>query len=144
MTNEADFDALAKTATASRGEETFCNLFGAVFALSNWHFIAVGELPDLLPYCATFPDHFDGQPMVVAFTDTERLNKYIAEKNLHVGSADKPVVLSSPEATVKFSSENLVLSVPTTSVIKYLERLVQKGRAAIASYSVLPQLQTPR
>lgn len=132
MTSDVNFDDLAQKFSAARGEETYCDLFGAAFALPVWHFIAVGEMPNLSAYCAIFPDFFGGQPMVLAFTDTERLYKYVAEKNLRVGSADKPVVLSSPEATVKFSSENLILSVPMTNVIQFLAPLIEKGVKGIA------------
>ena len=127
MENDVNINTLAQRFFEARGEETYCDLFGAVFALSQWHFIAVGEFPNLSPYCAVFPDFFDGQPMVLAFTDTERLRKYIAEKNLHFGSADQPITVNYDDAAVKMSSEDLILSIPTTAVIKYLEGLKTKG-----------------
>jgi hypothetical protein len=127
MENNVDFDALAQKFFAARGEDTYCDLFGAVFGLERWHFIADGEPPNFSPYCAIFPGFMEDQPVVLAFTDTERLDKYVKSKNLKIGSADRPVILSSPESTVKFSSEDLILSIPTTGVVDYLERLTEKG-----------------
>jgi len=128
MENNVDFDELAQKFFAAPGEEPYCNLFGAVFELEQWHFISVSEPPNLSPYCAIFPGFLEDQPTVLAFTDTEKLKKYVKSKNLKFGSADQPFVITSPQATVTFSSEDLILSVPTTSVVDYLERLMtEKG-----------------
>lgn len=56
MENNVNINNLANKFFAARSEETYCDLFAAVFALPNWHFIAVGEMPNLSPYCAIFPD----------------------------------------------------------------------------------------
>lgn len=111
MANNVDFDALARKTVESNGAmEDLNNLYGAAFALSQWHFIARGTPPDVNPYIASNADYADGQHMVRAFTDTDRLMNFARENNLTDadGSAS-------------------ILSIPTANIIEYLEQFSAYG-----------------
>ena len=111
MTNDVDFDALArKTAESDGTMGDLNNLWGAVFALSEWHFIARGTLPSVRPYIASNAEYADGKQMVRAFTDTARLQRFARENNLTEadGSAQ-------------------ILSLPTAKIIDYLEQFIPYG-----------------
>lgn len=67
--HEFDFDALATAVRESNGSrEALDALWGAVYELEDWYFIARGEMPDLTPYCAVI----EGKPMVHIFTDSDQ------------------------------------------------------------------------
>ena len=51
----APFDELSKKAMETNAMEDLSALFGAAFALPEWHFIARGELPNVAPYVASNP-----------------------------------------------------------------------------------------
>ena len=128
MTNNVNFDELAQKSFApGAAEADYERLFAAAFLLSEWHFIAVGEMPNLSPYCALFPDFFGDQPAVAVFTDTERARKFMAESNTEFGSKNKPINLNYGDLTATLSSENLILSVPTGNILDYIEKLIPKG-----------------
>jgi hypothetical protein len=62
MTTEVDFDALTvKTVQSNGAMEDLTNLYGAAFALSEWHFIARGEFPVVNPYIAANAEFAGGQ-----------------------------------------------------------------------------------
>ncbi|MFL6229540.1 MAG: hypothetical protein ACJ741_12250 [Pyrinomonadaceae bacterium] len=114
MTGEADFDALARKATESGAIKDQSNLFGQAFALREWHFIARGKFPDVHPYIAKDAQTADGQYMIRAFTDTDRLLRFARENNL-----------MEKDAT---GEENVsILSVPTDNIIDYLEQFISQG-----------------
>lgn len=129
MTNDnVNFDELAQKSFApGAGEADYERLFAAAFSLAEWHFIAVGEMPNLSPYCAFFPDFFGDQPAVAVFTDTGRARKFMAESSTEFGSKDKPINLDYGNLTATISSENLILSVPTDNILDYIEKLIPKG-----------------
>lgn len=111
MTNNMDFDALARKTIESGGAiEDLNELYGAAFALENWHFIARGEFPNVSPYVAANAEYADGQYMVRAFTDTVRLQRFAKENNLT--GAD---------------GSALVLSIPTNKAVEFLEQFIAHG-----------------
>lgn len=108
---DADFDALSRQANEPNAPmENLNALFGAAFALENWEFIARGEMPNVNPYIAARADVADGQQMVRAFTDGERLQRFAGENNL----------------TLEDDSVD-VLSIPTEGIIEYLEQFMDYG-----------------
>ena len=115
MTNEIDFDALSRKATESGSAMDDMNaLYGAVFALPQWHFIARGQFPDVRPYIASNAQVADGQYMVRAFTDTDRLYRFSRENNLlTLDTSDKETAL--------------ILSLPTETIVDYLEGFIAQG-----------------
>ena len=111
MMNEVDFDALARKANQSGGaSEELNKLFGAVFALEKWIFIARGELPNVNPYIASKADYQNGQNMIRAFTDSTRLARFAKENNLM--SADGSMQM---------------LQIPTDKIVDYLEQFTENG-----------------
>lgn len=115
MTDEIDFDALArKTRESDNSIEDSNALYLQVFALPQWHFIARGQFPDVNPYIASNPQVADGQYMVRAFTDTDRLQRFAKENNL---MGTEPVG----------KEDVLVLSVPTEKIVDYLEQFISQG-----------------
>ena len=111
MTNEVNFDALARKTNESNGAMTeFTRLFGAAFALSEWHFISRGEMPNVSPYVASNAEYADGQPMIRAFTDTQRLIRFAQENNL-----------TRADGTCNS------LSIPTEKIVEYLEQFIADG-----------------
>ncbi|MBK7454622.1 MAG: hypothetical protein IPJ46_13165 [Anaerolineales bacterium] len=72
MANEVDFDSLARQ--VMRADRTIADLdqlYGNVFALPQWHFIARGKFPNVRPYIASNVQVAEGQYMLRAFTDTD-------------------------------------------------------------------------
>jgi hypothetical protein len=111
MANNANFDELARKAIDSNGAmEDLDNLYGAAFALSDWHFIARGEFPNVSPYIAANAEYANGQYMVRAFTDTERLQRFAKENNL-----------------TEADGSTLILSIPTGKAVEYLEQFIAGG-----------------
>src|SRR5687768_5282124 len=101
MTNTVNFDALARKTIQSNGAlEDLSNLYGHAFALPKWHFIARGEFPDVNPYIASNAEYAGGQHMVRAFTDTDRLLRFVKENNLEEADGGQRI-----------------LSIPTDSII---------------------------
>jgi len=107
---EFDFDALSKKAMETNAMEDLNALFGAAFALEKWNFISRGELPDVYPYVASNPAAADNQPMIRAFTDTERLMRFARENNL-----------TEADGSAK------VLTIPTENIVSYLEGFIEQG-----------------
>lgn len=106
-----NFDELSLKANAPNAPMEHLNaLFGAAFALEKWDFIARGEMPNVNPYIAARADVADGQQMIRAFTDGERLQRFAKENNLtrEDGSVD-------------------VLSIPTAGIVEYLEQFMEYG-----------------
>lgn len=106
-----DFDELACKSNESGGAmENLNNMFGATFALKEWFFIARGVLPNINPYVASNAGYADGQQMIRAFTDVDRLQRFAQENNLTDadGSAQ-------------------MLTVPTLGIVEYLEQFIQDG-----------------
>jgi hypothetical protein len=115
MANDADFDALTLKATESNfAIENSNALFGAAFALSHWYFISRGELPDVYPYVASNAQYADNQPMIRAFTDTIRLQRFARENNLTDADGNA-----------------LMLSIPTANIVEYLEGFIDQGAFGI-------------
>ena len=109
--NDVDFDALARKANQSGGaREDLNKLFGAVFALDEWIFIARGELPNISPYIAARADYQNGQQMIRAFTDSARLLRFAKENNL-----------TNPDGGAE------MLGTPTKGVVEYLEQFIGNG-----------------
>lgn len=128
MTSDVNFDALAqKTFAQGATTDDYERLFAAAFSLPEWHFISTAVFPAVAPYCAVFPGSFDGLPMVTAFTDTERLGKFIAERNQSVEPVRDPIILSRADASVNFSSGNVILSIPPEKFLDYIEKLTEYG-----------------
>jgi len=111
MMEEIDFDALAKKAMESNGGVAEMNsLYGHVFALPSWHFIARGTPPNVNPYVASNASYAGGQQMVRAFTDTRRLLRF-AQAN----------------ALTDARGGAAVLTIPTVEVVSYLEQFIADG-----------------
>ncbi|HEX8738313.1 MAG TPA: hypothetical protein VF721_23460 [Pyrinomonadaceae bacterium] len=111
MANDVDFDALNRKAIESGGAiEDLSNIYGNAFALPEWYFIARGEFPDVSPYIASNANYADGEYMIRAFTDKERLHRFAKENNLT--GAD---------------GEVLTLDIPTGNIIDYLEQFIPNG-----------------
>ena len=109
--NAVDFDALVlKTVSPDATIADLDTLYGHAFALPQWYFIARGESPNVQPYIAANPAYEDGKYMVRAFTDTDRLQRFVKEHNLETASGG-----------------SMVLSIPTGPVIEYLEVLMNEG-----------------
>lgn len=112
--NGVDFDALCQktmTGDVERGDLTSLNnLYSAVFSLEKWHFIARGEFPNVNPYIASNANYAGGQHMIRAFTDTERLTRFVKEN--HLENAD---------------GTHTLLSIPTEGIIDYLEKFMADG-----------------
>ena len=105
-----DFDLLARKAyTPEATLEDKNALFAAVFALPQWHFIARGVFPNVHPYIARHAEVADGQYMIRAFTDTERLSRFAREWDL-----------------VQEGQEVMVLSLPTETIVEYLESYIEQ------------------
>lgn len=105
------FDVLAEKANAADSTIEDKNLlFGQVFSLPEWHFIARGELPNVHPYIANNTEVADGQNLMRAFTDTKCLYRFAKENGLLTDDL-----------------EGLILSVPTASIVDYLEPFIQYG-----------------
>ncbi len=102
-----DFDLLVQRAYApSATVADKDQLWGAAFALTEWHFIARGPLPNPHPYVASNTTVANGASMVKAFTDSERLDRFARENQL--AGADGAVQL---------------LSMPTHAALRYLASL---------------------
>ena len=102
-----NFDVLAEKAFAENALiEDKNELWGNAFLLSEWSFIARGEMPSLRPYIASNPTVAGGKNMIYAFTDNDKLQRYVKENNLADNSG--------------------LLSIPTAKVIEYLEQFVSQ------------------
>jgi hypothetical protein len=110
MVFNLDFDELVKKAyDVNAPIEAKNDLWGNAFALPEWFFIARGEFPNVQPYIASNPEIADGQYMIRSFTDTEKLHRFAKENNL-----------------LTENSESLILSMPTDSIIDYLETWISQ------------------
>lgn len=115
MDNDVDFDGLVqKTIASNNARSDLDTLYGAVFSLESWHFIARGELPNVFPYVASNAEYVDNLPTARAFTDTGRLLRFAKENNLTDASGEAPV-----------------LSIPTDKVVEYLEQFISRGVHAV-------------
>ena len=115
MTSEVDFDALSRKVTESNGAvEDLDNLYGHAFALREWHFIARGQFPNVSPYIASNARVAEGQYMIRAFTDADRLQRFARENNLM-------------ETDAAGGEEVLLLSLPTANIVDYLEQFIAQG-----------------
>lgn len=110
ISNEKDFDALSKKAMETNAMEDLNALFGAALALKEWNFISRGELPNVTPYVASNAAVADNQPMIRAFTNTERLMRFARENNL-----------TEADGSAK------ILTIPTENIISYLEGFIPDG-----------------
>jgi hypothetical protein len=105
-----DFDDLSKRSYEPDSTiEAKNDLWGNVFALPEWFFIARGTFPDVQPYIASNPTIADGQYMIRCFTDTEKLYRFAQENNLLTENA-----------------ESLILSMPSDSIVEYLEQWISR------------------
>ena len=104
-----DFDSLARRAMETNAMEDLNALFGAAFTLPHWNFIARGEIPDVYPYIASNPAA-GNQPMIRAFTNTDRLMRFARENNL-----------TDMDGSAK------VLTIPTENIVSYLENFTSQG-----------------
>jgi hypothetical protein len=111
MVYNLNFDDLTKKAFGENSTvEAKNDLWGNAFALPEWFFIARGEFPDVRPYIASNPTVADGQQMIRCFTDTEKLYRFAGENDLLTENA-----------------ESMILSMPTDSIIDYLESWMERG-----------------
>jgi hypothetical protein len=111
MTNDyPDFDALSRKATTTNAMEDLNELFGAAFALKEWYFISRGEMPNVYPHVASNAQYADNQPLIRAFTDTQRLQRFARENGLTDADGNA-----------------LMLSIPTEHIVEYLEGFIPQG-----------------
>lgn len=109
--SEFDFDELSRKINVENPPmEAMNDLFGAAFSLEKWEFIARGEMPNVYPYVASNPTVSGNQPMIRAFTDAQRLQRFAKENNLtrEDGSVD-------------------MLTIPTKEIVPYLENFIEQG-----------------
>lgn len=101
-----DFDTLSKNAYSSGKQDIAAldALWGAVFGLSQWHFIARGASTNARPYIG----YKNNEPMIFAFTDTDRLEANARQLKLLDEQGNVPI-----------------LSIPTTNIISYIESFAQ-------------------
>ena len=105
-----NFDVLAEKAFIENATiEDKNDLWGNAFSLSEWNFIARGELPNIRPYVASNPTVAGGKNMIYAFTDNGKLQRYVKEYNL----------------VDNFGGSHL-LSIPTAKIIEYLEKFISQ------------------
>ena len=105
-----NFNGLAEKAFAENAAiENKNDLWGNAFSLSEWNFIARGEMANVHPYTASNPTVANGRSMIYAFTDTVKLQRYVKENNLSDNSGG-----------------SLLISIPTAKVIEYLEQFVSQ------------------
>jgi hypothetical protein len=69
-----------------------------------------GETPNVYPYIASNRGFASNQPMIRAFTDTERLMRFARENDL-----------------IEADGSCRILTIPTNGVIDYLEKFVEHG-----------------
>lgn len=112
MVYKVDFDELVRRAYESPASnlKTKNELWGNTFALPEWFFIRRGVFPDVRPYTVAEPEIADGKRMVLAFTDIERLYRFVEEEDFLTPNA-----------------EALILRQPTQWVLDYLEKLIPQG-----------------
>ena len=129
-----DFDKLSAEAfSPGAGIPQLNELWGNVFSLSAWNFIARGPIDRPHPYIASRSDVCNGQDMIRAFTDDQKLTAFGRENNLM--EADQSV---------------RILSIPTKDIIPWLEGFSQYGifgiwfnsdKASTGFYSPITQLR---
>lgn len=108
---EVDFDVLARAAAASGASMEAMNaLWGAAFSLEEWLFIARGKAPDYRPYIATNPSVADGAPMLKAFTDGTRLQRFARENGLTEPGGEIPM-----------------LAIPTANAVTFVQQFSAQG-----------------
>lgn len=132
-----DFDQLSRTANAPDASlDDKGALYGAVFQLKDWWFIARGDLPDVHPYVASNPSIVDSAPMIKAFTDARRLHAFARECGL-----------TDPDGGVQ------MLSLPVKSILPTMAGYTDQGvthihfnadRASDGFYAPLAQLPAIR
>ncbi len=114
MSNDVNFDALVQKTMGLDSEPkdltALNDLYGHIFALPQWHFIARGEFPNVTPYIASNAAVADGKYLIRAFTDTERLQRFVKENHLE-----------APDGS------HLAISIPTDNIIDYLEQFISDG-----------------
>jgi hypothetical protein len=95
--HEFDFDALATAARASNGSRDALDaLWGSVYALDYWFFIARGEMPNLTPYCAVI----EGKPMVHIFTDSDRCDACARQFGFADENDCTPLIAMGPDGLI--------------------------------------------
>jgi hypothetical protein len=91
--SDVDFDRLARDAAAAGGSlEAMNALWAAAFSLDEWLFLARGALPDVRPYVASNPSVAGGAPMLKAFTDGTKLQRFARENGLTGPGGDAPML----------------------------------------------------
>ncbi len=106
-----DFDLLSRRSFAPGATMDDKNaLWGGVFALTEWLFIARGSLPDVRPYIASNPTVAGGAPMLKAFTDSARLQRFAVANGL-----------AGPNGAVE------ILSIPVRGAVAYVEQFIGAG-----------------
>ncbi len=107
----ADFDTLCKKAFApGAGIPELNELWGNTFSLASWLFIARGPAAQPQPYIASRADICNGQDMIRAFTDNQKLTAFARENKL-----------LETDGSVR------TLSIPTQGIIPWLENYWQHG-----------------
>ncbi|HMR56168.1 MAG TPA: hypothetical protein PKK67_09000 [Cyclobacteriaceae bacterium] len=108
---KADFDNLCKRAfSQGAGIPELNELWGNVFLLQNWLFIARGPVNQPQPYIASRADVCNGQDMIRAFTDDQKLTAFAHENKL-----------------VEADGSVRSLAIPVQSVVSWLEGFGQYG-----------------
>jgi hypothetical protein len=101
-----NFDELSEKAFAEDGTvEDKNELWGNVFLLKEWYFIARGEAPNLHPYIASNKNVANGQPMIRAFTDTDRLYDFARENELLDEGGNAPALTIPTDKAIEFLAQ---------------------------------------
>ena len=101
-----DFDDLATQSFAEDATvEDQNELWGHVFSLEEWYFIARGEAPNLYPFIGINKQVANGQPMIRAFTDQDRLFEFAKEYDLLDASGSAPALTVAVKDIMPFLAQ---------------------------------------
>ena len=92
-----DFDHLAAEAQQSQSQDAMAQLWGAVYALPAWNFVARGALPDVTPFVGVV----DGKPMVLAFTDRARADAFARRQGFTDPDGNSSILSLSVQSVVE-------------------------------------------
>lgn len=73
-----DFDQLSLTGRIDESQQTMERLWGEVYRLDSWFFLARGEVPDVRPFIGMVQQ----RPFVMAFTDAARVAEFAQRQGI--------------------------------------------------------------
>lgn len=97
VTPSPDFSKLAQAARWSGKPEAIEELWRAAYELENWFFVARGEMPNVTPFMAVFPEG----PFVTAFTSEAVAHEFAIKRGLMHASGAIPILSMTVEGAVR-------------------------------------------